>query len=77
MGIGKVINGTVQRDALLNKGRKIKLFFSLDIITDHVACQYIRLVKGKICVCQVIHNSVNKDNPFTRGCLLLLSVTGD
>lgn len=77
MCIGKIINGPVKGNAFLNKGWKIKLFFALDIITDHIACQYIRLVKGKICVGQVIHNSVNKDSPFTRAGLLLLSDAGD
>lgn len=77
MRIGKGINGPVQGNAFLNKEWKIKLFFPFDIITDHVACQYIRLVKGKICMGQVIHNSVNKDNQFTKACLFLLSNAGD
>lgn len=77
MRIGKIINGPVQGNAFLNKEWKIKLFFPFDIITDHVARQYIGLVKGKICVGQVIHNSMNKDSPFTRACLFLLSAAGD
>lgn len=54
MCICKSINGTVQGDSLLNAERVVQFLFAFYIITDQVTGQYIRIIKGKVCVCQVI-----------------------
>jgi len=50
MCIRKCINSPVEHDALLNTPGVIKFFFTLDKITDHVAGEYLRMVKGQVCV---------------------------
>jgi hypothetical protein len=58
MRIGIIINCTVQPDAFLNSRGVIKLFPAFYIIADHIAHQYFGMIKGKVCMGQVIHNYI-------------------
>ena len=54
MLISKLVNESVQGNAFLNILRVIEFLFSLYKITDHVADQDGWIVKGKICVGEIV-----------------------
>ena len=54
MCISKRVNGPVQGDPFLNTRGIVKLFFPFYKIADKVANQYVRVIKRKICMGEVV-----------------------
>jgi hypothetical protein len=56
MRIGKFVNYAVKCNAFLNIGRVIELFSAFYAIADKVANQDTWMMKGKICVSEIVYS---------------------